>query len=764
VQYEVLQCADRGGEQCADSAGEAEREDDFLRGLRNEEMGASSVAEEGEDSSVQPQVQWRSPRRGVEATRTQGAEALETGVGVCVEDSDDWPNQSSVEGRIDLPEAQRGVCRPVDQVRPLSASIFVHGAEGWLCDGAPSTGRSSYGQATPESGSGASQEPQGYGKPTDKPDAICDERGTQGIRAWRGHKTAVVRVVPFQYTGKMWCLRVPTGAFVAFRGGVAFPTGNSGFPKSLDVSKAIDKAGGRAENWFGPWLRDERERIGLSATRLAELGNFYKNVNHGGLVVNWELGYGLPSVKEFNKVCEILSLPFERLEEVERQVIGQRKVHKGVAFTSDGKEYLDVTLPATDAAKQWTGWGTALKPAHEPICVARKPIEGTVAANVLKWGTGALNIDGCRVEYLSEADKASATPQGECTAKVGALAGGTQNETERSAFERPEQKGRWPANVIHDGSEEVLAAFPNAPGQCADVKYDAEERKTQNVYGAMKRGHEPSAERTYEEEGSTNFSMKPGARRLDQGSAARFFKACEFSEYELLLCRAKAIMESWNPDFASTVNNSLSLSESHVVSALSDAVTLVSHGGIRLKDLTVLSMNVTPAELRMLCESVIVTILSSEIKSWPASFRFDTGRLNGSLVNGAEALERIGTTTTTASRMSSGGCAAVATFDSTWSNTAVGEVGSPSRVFYCAKTSKAERGEGNSHPTVKPIALMRYLCKLVTPPGGVVLDPFMGSGSTGLAAIREGFEFIGIELNPDYIKMANSRLLAEILK
>jgi site-specific DNA-methyltransferase (adenine-specific) len=90
--------------------------------------------------------------------------------------------------------------------------------------------------------------------------------------------------------------------------------------------------------------------------------------------------------------------------------------------------------------------------------------------------------------------------------------------------------------------------------------------------------------------------------------------------------------------------------------------------------------------------------------------------------------------------------------------------GSAARFFYCAKTSKSERGEGNSHPTVKPIALMRYLCKLVTPPGGVILDPFMGSGSTGLAAIREGFEFIGIELNPDYIKMANSRLLAEILK
>ena len=88
----------------------------------------------------------------------------------------------------------------------------------------------------------------------------------------------------------------------------------------------------------------------------------------------------------------------------------------------------------TEEAKRWEGFGTALKPAMELICLARKPLIGTVAENVTRFGTGALNIDGCRVEYLSEADKASATPQGECTAKVGALAGGMRNETERSTF------------------------------------------------------------------------------------------------------------------------------------------------------------------------------------------------------------------------------------------------------------------------------------------------------------------------------------------
>ena len=129
-------------------------------------------------------------------------------------------------------------------------------------------------------GSGASQEPQSDGKSTDQPDALCDERGTQGIRAWRGHKTALVRVVPFQYTGKMWCLRVPTGAFVAFRGGVAFPTGNSGFPKSLDVSKAIDK-GWRTRRELVWSLAARRTRTYRTVgDTTCKAGNFYKNVNH----------------------------------------------------------------------------------------------------------------------------------------------------------------------------------------------------------------------------------------------------------------------------------------------------------------------------------------------------------------------------------------------------------------------------------------------------------------------------------------------------
>lgn len=245
----------------------------------------------------------------------------------------------------------------------------------------------------------------------------------------------------------------------------------------------------------------------------------------------------------------------------------------------------------------WQRWGTALKPAHEPIVVARKPLaSGTVSANVLEHGTGALNIDACRVPTD---DKLGGGAEKQTTADQKGNEGWTRpwmnDEAARSSHAervrgnvaKAEALGRWPANVIHDGSEEVLAAFPQAPGQLARASSSSSSRKNQNVYGVMARGSggaEPRAD-------------------LDK-SAARF--------------------------------------------------------------------------------------------------------------------------------------------------------------FYCAKTSRADRGEGNAHPTVKPTDLMAYLCRLVTPPGGIVLDPFMGSGSTGKAAIREGFRFIGIDKSPEYCEIAHARIALEL--
>lgn len=270
----------------------------------------------------------------------------------------------------------------------------------------------------------------------------------------------------------------------------------SGFPKSLDVSKALDKAAGA-----------EREVIG---TVRAGIGRASRG---GGDLIG--------------SVC------FEELKNT------------------------PITAPATDAARQWQGYGTALKPAQEPVVLARKPLIGTVAANVMAHGTGALNVDGCRVGTDGGTRKSG--PQ-----KFGWAGSGSGQPVGVQAIDA----GRWPANVLHDGSDEVVAGFP----------------ETENGFRAN------SSASTGAMFGGANDER--GARgHDDSGSAARFFYSAK-----------------------------------------------------------------------------------------------------------AGPLDRIGT----------------------------------------------------SHATVKPVDLMRWLARLVTPKGGHILEPFAGSGTTGIAAMAEGFDCTMIELLPDH--------------
>lgn len=259
---------------------------------------------------------------------------------------------------------------------------------------------------------------------------------------------------------------------------------------------------------------------------------------------------------------------------------------------------------------QGDGWGTALKPAWEPIVLARKPLEGTVAANRAKWGTGAINIDGCRVPVDAEADASQIRTMSRSKRDSGDGWGMSTVSGDTPPVVRPE--GRWPANICHDGSDEVVQAFPEAPGQLAKSVEDGEPQGNR-VYGALKRGgpvHVP---------------------RGDGGSAARFFYC------------AKASRSDRDEN-------------------------------------------------------------CGDLPDSPGGMVSET--------SGQHITRRDG--------------------------------GAPG----CVK---------NNHPTVKPTALMQWLCRLVTPVGGLVLDPFMGSGSTGKAALREGFSFVGIEQSAEYFEIAKRR-------
>jgi hypothetical protein len=565
-------------------------------------------------------------------------------------------------------------------------------------------------------------------------------------------------------------------------------------------------------------------------------------------MIAWVYGSGFPKSLDVSKAID-------KAAGAVREVVGQAKrtgKDAGTYGAMAGNNLL--TAPATDAARQWQGWGTALKPALEPITVARKPLgEKTVAANVLEHGTGAINVDGCRINNLTgqrpigsfgawgkeknlcdlcarlaESHVKQETPETKAcsagshaepitsgrvgntpvdTAKentgcsvglslaepetsptanfnlsigvsgkipTGQSLPGTKSTTSTETAQTTELKtcnacgclitdqctnentpvtksamqnmqngqenagptGRWPSNFIHDGSDEVVGLFPVTTSGGGD-RNGAQKGEIFNGVGDTKVSRPFSA---------------------SSGSAARFFKECQHEEIDLLFCRAKAILHAWqlNQKIVSAAESNSCLSRQAAAFVLSNAVIAASQGGKLLSDVKGLSTTVTERECEMLCETLTTAILILESDALLVQ-SLDALIQNGCLVNVAGTSKQTGTTTITISLPKSDGYAEPVTFSITQMNAEHGAAESVSRFKYCAKASKKDR-EGSTHPTMKPTDLMRYLCRLVTQPGGVVLDPFMGSGSTGKAAVLEGFQFIGIEREGEYLDIATRRI------
>jgi len=284
-------------------------------------------------------------------------------------------------------------------------------------------------------------------------------------------------------------------------------------------------------------------------------------------MIAWVYGSGFPKSHNIGKAVD-------KLQGNERKKVGEISSQDITSGGLVGKEYSRQQVDITKGNSPWEGWGTALKPALEPITMARKPFKTSVAENVLKNGVGGINIDGCRVGTTTETHSKS---------KESAKGSGIFGEYGEVKTEI-KNYGRFPANFIHDGSDEVEGLFPQTKSNARKNKF-----------------------------GDNSSSIFNDAKNLNKG------------------------------------------------------------------------------------------------------------------------------------------------FD-------INDSGSASRFFYCAKASKKDRNEGlpegqtSSHPTVKPTKLMQYLVRLVTPPKGICLDPFMGSGSTGKACKKEGFDFIGIELDPEYFEIAKARI------
>lgn len=410
----------------------------------------------------------------------------------------------------------------------------------------------------------------------------------------------------------------------------------SGFPKSMDVSKAIDKAAGA-----------EREVVGEKT-----------------------FADGSKARKTQNLGADVFSDPVSRASN------------------------LTVTAPATAAAKQWKGWGTALKPANEPIVLARKPLIGTVAENVKTFGTGALNIDASRIATDDNLNGGTYSGDRRPSARSSfgnGVGGGVLKNGIGKDFVQPQ--GRWPANVLFD--EDAAAVL------------DAQSGISKSVQGKPRKSAKPGK----------GYGMTfTGAEYSDFGGASRFFFVVKGDPWQ----------DQKDLEIVKLVANNSGCDEA--------------------------LLNTVLKAVRTNCKSDRQLLLS--LDSIPD---FKKCILIQDLASLAVEPESIGITEITQSLLRLFGSVHHAIDESINSeNQNLNSV--PTRFLYQPKASKRERGDGNHHPTVKPIKLMEYLVRLITPPGGTVLDPFMGSGTTGIAAKNLCFGFVGIERSEEYFEIAKRRI------
>ena len=501
-----------------------------------------------ESEILQQSMQRTGEGDGMEATRSQREGCLVEGNGRELQNKSIGGKEPIVEGWANLYKTEGEICEPVDKIRPVSDRIRGNGTEGWICNGTPFESSNGNKQTISENGVCASCEPQCGGQQNREFDAIQNERGTQKVRTQTSYNTTLATIEAIEYTGIIFCPTVSTGAFLARRNGKVFITGNSGFPKSLAIGKAIDKLQGNERE-----IKEER----------------------GGAIQKGSVAWNG----------------------------NDRTEGKGSGFK---EKFID-----TKGTSEYEGWGTQLKPAHEPICMARKPLsEKSIAENCLKWGTGGINIDESRVGTEERYNAPAGNKSGGNSLNMSAV-GMPQDVDGTTAI------GRFPANLIHDGSDEVVACFPETKGALAPVK-SGQKGFGGEIYGKYKQGGD---------DGASFYGDQ-------QGSAARFFKS--------IIYQAKA----------------------------------------------------SKAERNKGCEGLEL----GEI--YPQNNSLERKELN----------------------------------------------------------STANKRVQNNHPTVKPVALMEYLITMVTPENGTVLEPFMGSGTTGVAAVNLNRNFIGIEMDEHYFEIAETRI------
>jgi hypothetical protein len=395
---------------------------------------------------------------------------------------------------------------------------------------------------------------------------------------------------------------------------------------------------------------------------------------------------------------------------------GTRTFHRlAVAIEDAGWEIRDTLswLHGQGFPKSHNGaWGgTALKPAWEPIILARKPLTGTVAANVAQHGTGALNVDGCRV-----AGKLGGDPNRFAkTAGAWFVAAFSKNAP------RVRDEGRWPANVCLD--EDAAAMLDEQSGERGGGF---------GVRGGKRRGNDDYGLN------ATGETVGYG----DIGGASRFFYTAKASRREREAGLDRTCTVKHITGLCETDNKTLAASLRKATSDTPTVSWLIDESGESI-------MGLCPSDSLSITLTAISRITTSEICNWWTPLRTSASTEDASLW-----------TASGGSRAESAASASLSNLSTTSDGTAsaLGASGVVSAMLSTISDGANWKPLRNVHSTVKPIALMRWLCRLVTPPGGLILDPFTGSGTTGCAAVLEGFRFHGAELDAEYAEIARRRI------
>ena len=717
---------------CGEADGATRNDGDCVCRVRDEGVQAECLVEESGNSNVLTRVQREVARGGMEGARTQGPGGMVGGNENAVRGESARGEQPSLEGRGDVETRSRELqgC-PVCEV---PAGVPEYGAEGWVRDGAPASGGPGY-RATPVAdGSCTSCESQAGGQSAGEPVSVRVKPGSQAVRGARHTVADLADIEPVHYEGVVWCLTVPTGAFVVRRNGKVFVTGNSGFPKSMDVSKAIDRSNGENRNRqyeFTEWMRS----TGITSRDIDEA----TGTNMGGHYLTTASQPAIATADLFDKLRPLLPEVPERIERlvaertgiewtdyVKREVTqhATRDLVQGDAISFDQRSSAERErrdIPATSAAARWSGWGTALKPAIEPIILARKPLDGTVAGNVLAHGVGGLNIDACRVG--SDGGTAAINFWETRGEMYGGGKGKPTNEIGKIG------KGRFPANVLldeHAAKEMDEQSGVQKDGTAVNRNKDTEAYKPHSVYGEYRNDERP------------DITYGGG------GGASRFFPVFKYQakapkKERPVIYKNNCECEEWQSQQKATTESTETEKQSWNTST---------------------SGSSTPAQYQTDMISTISTTTSSttESKTSPASAKSSISESTqdarsetengGSHANSAEVSNQSLKITGTSVKKDGHNTDGVGHATSAkWYTTSE-----------CEKCGEPRRKV--QHVTVKPLGLMEWLVTLITPEGGTTLDPFAGTGTTLQAARDKGFNAIGVEQDEDYIALIEQRLSA----